>query len=126
VLKDFDLSRDEMAYGILHPEAVRRHPPAAELTASNPELVPTEEVLNKVDAVLPEQPWKPGIHIRIAEQPGFKPSLVSAAITELIGRGRRLRQTDGIVYDATGKVVAVDTERVKSGEPPPLKLEGAA
>jgi len=71
-----------------------------------------EDVVERVDGLLSKQPWKPGEHLRVAAQLSCKPATVSAAIQQLITRGRRLKQKDGIVYDKEGTVVAVDHERV--------------
>lgn len=73
---------------------------------------PPEDFLERVDALLSQQPWKPGEHLRVAAQLSCKPALVYAAIQELITRGRWLKQKDGIVYDKEGTVVFVDHERV--------------
>jgi hypothetical protein len=72
-----------------------------------------ESFLEKVDHCLPKQPWKPGTHQHVAKKLKCQPSAVSHAIQELILRGRRMRQNDGIVYNTEGKVVAYDPERVK-------------
>jgi len=72
---------------------------------------PSEDDVERVDTLLSRQPWKPGEHLRVAAQLSCKPAIVYAAIQELIARGRRLKQKDGIVYDKEGTVVAVDHER---------------
>jgi hypothetical protein len=70
-----------------------------------------EDFLNVVDAILPEQPWSPGIHSEIASQIGCQPFKVSQAISQLVDRGRRYRQKDGVVYGSNGEVLMVDTSR---------------
>lgn len=79
-----------------------------------PKIVPCpdEDLLRVVNQLLPQQPWKIGVHVDIATHLGSKPYIVHAAIAELIRRGKRLRQRDGVVYGEDGKVVAVDPERV--------------
>ena len=75
-----------------------------------------EEVLEKVDRVLPNQPWKPGVHRTIASALNVPSVQVYAAIQELIVRGRRQRQVDGVVFDVNDNVVAIDSERVRTPE----------
>lgn len=101
-------------------EVVRRRViPSTTLKQKRP-AVPPDHLIERVDALLQPQPWKTGEHVRVAEQLGCKPSLVYAAIQELIARGRRMKQKDGIVYDKDGIVIAVNHERVKPDpEPPP-------
>jgi hypothetical protein len=72
----------------------------------------SEDLLNEVDAVLPQQPWKPRVHIDVANKLGRKPGEVSTAIQLLIKDGRRHPQRDGVVYDAFDNIIAVDPERV--------------
>jgi len=76
---------------------------------SNPVI--TEEILNQVDAALPEQPWKPGVHLQVASKVSQKVQVVHAAITELIRVGRRYHQKDGVVYAPDGSVLSKDPER---------------
>lgn len=70
------------------------------------------DFLNAVDALLPEQPWKPGINAEIAAQLGYQPFKVSQAITQLVDCGRRYHQRDGVVYGADGEILMVDSSRV--------------
>lgn len=72
----------------------------------------SEDFLNAVDAILSEQPWKPGVHAEVASLLGCKPFKVSQAITQLVESGRRYRQKDGVVYDTDGQVLMVDPTRV--------------
>jgi hypothetical protein len=51
----------------------------------------TDELINKVDELLPPQPWKAGIHHEIAGKLGLDPKDVSAAIGRLI-QGKRVGQ----------------------------------
>ena len=71
----------------------------------------TDELIQKIDASLPAQPWKPGIHREIATTLSINPELVSAAIGRLISSGRRNRQKDGVVYGSDGRIIAVDPDR---------------
>ena len=69
------------------------------------------EFLEQIDKILPEQPWKPGIHIEIANKLSCESSEVTAAIQQLIANGKRNVQRNGTVYDASGNVIAVDPTR---------------
>ncbi len=80
-----------------------------------PKDIAPPDFLNQVDALLPPQPWKPGVHIGIAQKLGRKPIEVNAAIQLLIEDGRRNGQINGVVYDSSGKVIAIDPERVPKG-----------
>jgi hypothetical protein len=73
----------------------------------------SQPFLDQVNMLLPPQPWKPGIHIEIAEKLDRKPLEVSAAIQKLIEDGKRNAQLDGIVYDAAGRVLLVDEDRAR-------------
>jgi hypothetical protein len=67
--------------------------------------------LDRVDAALPAQPWKPGVHHQVAGQLGCAPADVGVAIARLIELGRRNRQIDGVVYARDGSILAVDPDR---------------
>jgi hypothetical protein len=71
----------------------------------------SEELLKKIDSMLPPQPWKPRIHINIATQLNCTPKFVTDAISALISAGKRNRQTDGVVYAADGTIIARDETR---------------
>lgn len=73
---------------------------------------PAPDFIDQVDSLLPAQPWKPGVHVEVAQKLGCKSNEVSAAIEQLIEEGRRNEQVNGVVYDSEGKVIAVDSERV--------------
>ena len=47
----------------------------------------------------------------MASQMSCSPSLISAAIEQLVATQRRNIQKDGVVYDFDGDVIAVDPER---------------
>jgi hypothetical protein len=72
----------------------------------------SEEFINRVDSVLPDQPWKPGIHREIAAKIGCSPSLIFSAIEQLVASRRRNPQKDGVVYDFNDNVIAVDPDRL--------------
>ncbi len=76
----------------------------------------SEDVVSRVDAALPPQPWKPGIHHEIAGKLGLDPRDVSASIGRLIRSGRRNHQRDGVVFGSGGQVIAVDPDRAKVKE----------
>ena len=78
----------------------------------------SEALVLRVNDLLPAQPWKPGVHRAVASQLGCSPRLVSAAIEELVRSGMRQQHKDGVVYDSSGQIVAVDEERVRKGEVP--------
>ena len=82
------------------------------LTDKRPSLNVTDEFLDSVDAVLPAQPWKQGVRLVVALELKCSVRSVGAAIQELVIRGRRNRQKDGIVYDVQGNIIAVDPDRV--------------
>ena len=64
--------------------------------------------------MLPKQPWKPGIHVHVADKLACTPKEVTQAIQALIAMGKRYSQRDGVVYDTDGKVIAVDEERASA------------
>jgi hypothetical protein len=85
------------------------------LTVSLPKQISLSDgFIDLVDGALPPQPWKPKIHVAIATQLKCKPAKVSAAINKLVERGKWMAQRDGVVYDKTGMVVAIDNERVQA------------
>ncbi|WP_440073880.1 AIPR family protein [Pseudomonas fragariae (ex Marin et al. 2024)] len=60
---------------------------------------------------LPVQPWKPSIHVDVANLLDVKPVRVSKAINLLIEQGRLMKQVNGVVFDAAGTEIARDTSR---------------
>ncbi len=106
-------------YGIADPKVVGRWRPASgESRPKQSKSTPSEALVLRVNDLLPAQPWKPGVHRAVASQLGCSPRLVSAAIEELVRSGMRQQQKDGVVYDSSGQIVAVDEERVRKGEVP--------
>ncbi|MDT4330700.1 AIPR family protein [Methylomonas sp. MED-D] len=79
----------------------------------------TSEFVERVRALLPPQPWKPGINKKVCAELGCETSAYFAAVEMLIEDGVFLRQRDGVLYDPEGNVVAFDTERV---DPDTLEL----
>jgi hypothetical protein len=81
----------------------------------SPSLVrepPDPAFVEQVDALLPPQPWKVGVHALVAKELGTSPDRVYAAIQLLITSNRRNRQKDGIVYNTDGSVLTTDPDRV--------------
>lgn len=72
----------------------------------------SDELIEKVNLSLPQQPWKPGLITSLARQLELSVSEVSSAISVLVDRGVWLEQKDGIVYDKDHNIVAFDAERV--------------
>jgi hypothetical protein len=70
-----------------------------------------DRFIDRVDAELPPQPWKRGIHRLVAEKLGCTRSDVSAAISALVENGRRNIQRNGVVYGSDGRVIATDPDR---------------
>jgi AIPR protein len=71
----------------------------------------TEEFIRSVSDALPPQPWKPGVHLGVAQRLGVKPARVTRAIQALIASGVWLQQRDGVVCDASGNEVSRDDSR---------------
>jgi hypothetical protein len=74
----------------------------------------TDDLLDRVDAALPAQPWKPGVHRVVASKLGCEVVEVSAAINRLMELGRRNNQRDGVVYAPDGSVLVVDHDRASA------------
>ena len=74
------------------------------------------DFIERVQAALPEQPWKPGVHRDVARQLGCRSGAVSDAIQQLMASGRRNVQKDGVVYASDGAVLAIDETRVPPSE----------
>jgi len=76
-----------------------------------PDYTESEDFLTSVHNLLPPQPWKPGVHMIVAEKLDAKPLRVSRAIKTLIKRGALMEQVDGVVFDANGNEVFRDLDR---------------
>lgn len=72
----------------------------------------TPAFLQRVNELLPEQPWKPGIDKLIIEKLQCKRGEYFAATSLLIEKGLRFEQKDGVLYDKNGNIVSYDKERV--------------
>ena len=66
----------------------------------------------KVHALLPEQPWKPGLHKQITKALNCTNKAFFDAVALLIEEGMWNRQKDGVVYDQEGNILSFDPERV--------------
>jgi hypothetical protein len=98
-------------YGVTSIEAIGRQRPKNTSQHEEKAMQLSPEFLAEVNSRLPEQPWKPGVHLKLMSQLGCTKREVAAAINDLIERGIRYEQKGGIVYDASGKVIAVDASR---------------
>jgi hypothetical protein len=97
-----------------HPTDGKRELPLRTSTQSQSKkglTVEDDTFLQAVSVLLPPQPWKPGIHARVAAELSVKPYRVSNAIQLLIARGDWMQQRDGIVFDKKGNEVARDESR---------------
>lgn len=74
----------------------------------------TMEFAQQVNLILPDQPWKPGIHKEIISKLNCSQSDYFDAVKLLIDAGERYHQKDGVVYDEEGNVLKIDTDRVDS------------
>ena len=72
----------------------------------------TMEFAEKVNMLLPQQPWKPGVDKEVIAKLDCTRSEYFDAVSLLIEEGIRNRQKDGVVYDEEGNVIAFDNERV--------------
>jgi hypothetical protein len=66
----------------------------------------------KVHELLPEQPWKPGVHRQISKELKCTHNEYFTAVQMLIDEGLRNVQRDGVVYDSDGNIITFDPERV--------------
>jgi hypothetical protein len=100
-----------------HPADGKRELPVSAPQQTTPSKVPRPEeetFLAELAKLLPQQPWKPGVHVLAAKAMSVKPQRVSNAIQLLIARGTFMQQRDGIVFDKDGNEVARDPERYQS------------
>lgn len=86
--------------------------PSNNKTYKKNELVVDLEFAKKVDALLPEQPWKPGIHKIVTKELNCSNKEYFQSVHLLIEEGLRNEQLDGVVYDSDGNVIKFDAERV--------------
>jgi hypothetical protein len=83
--------------------------PKKQLSSST---VISDDFIESVRAILPAQPWKPGIHRKISNQLKCETAEYFSAVERLIENGVFLRQRDGVLYDTDGNVVSFDPDRV--------------
>lgn len=90
-------------------------PPHFSAGDSNPNapLLDEKKVL-LVAAVLPPQPWKPGVQHHAAQSTGLSSNETKRAINQLIAQGRFHNQIKGVVFDKNRVIVAIDHERSNS------------
>ena len=81
----------------------------------------SDELVSKIDQLLPDQPWPIAIHCKIAKELGLKKDVVQAAIRKLIRLGKRNHQHSGIVYDKNSTIIAYDPTRVTEEQLKQLK-----
>ncbi len=70
------------------------------------------EFAQKVNHLLPAQPWKPGVHKIVTQKLECSNKEYFQAVKLLIDEGLRNKQVDGVVYDSEGNVICFDAERV--------------
>jgi hypothetical protein len=95
-------------YGIEQPEVVGKRAIPSETAPARDVGRLDNNFVKAVNAELPQQPWKRGIHREIAERFGCKPIEVSRAIQQLIEEKKRYPQNSGVVYDFDGKEIRND------------------
>jgi hypothetical protein len=72
----------------------------------------TDEFIEKINKLLPDQPWKPGTHLRLAKELNCSQKDIYEAVNILISKGIRFKQKNGVIYDLNDKVIGFDSERV--------------
>src|ERR1700752_77244 len=98
-------------YRITNVERIEKGHSLSEYTERDVAIVDMDFAL-RVDALLPPQPWKPGIHREITRKLKCTTSEYFSAVQLLIDEGLKNNQKDGIVYDSEGNVLTFDPERV--------------
>lgn len=79
---------------------------------SKPSPMVSDHFLNRLKAIIPPQPWKPGLHRKISRELGCDVSTYFAGVARLVEDGLFYQQKDGVLYDVDGNVVSFDPERV--------------
>lgn len=59
----------------------------------------SQDFLEEVKKVLPEQPWPKGVHFIVAEKMGISPKTSAIAIGELMNKNMVKRQKDGKIIE---------------------------
>lgn len=87
----------------------------------------TPEFVQSVKALLPPQPWKPGMHREICAKLSCEVPDYFSAVNSLVENGDFYLQKDGVLYDWDGNVVSFDPERVDAAtlQLKPIDGEGA-
>lgn len=70
-----------------------------------------DELLEKINDLLPKQPWPTSIHCEIATKLLLNKDIVRAAIRKLMRSGKRYYQHHGIVYDKDSQILCYDQTR---------------
>jgi hypothetical protein len=78
------------------------------------------ELAMRVNAALPKQPWKPGMHLEVSDSLNISKGKLAHVISFLVNEGYRYRQTDGVLYDVEGNIIDFDKDRV---DPVTMKLK---
>lgn len=84
----------------------------------------TQDIINRIRTELPAQPWKPGLHKKIAAAVGCTIGTYFAAVESLIDQGLFYTQRDGVLFDPEGNIVGFDQSRVDP-ETMTLRIEEA-
>lgn len=71
----------------------------------------SEDLIEKVNSLLPEQPWKPRAVEEMADKFELDIRMVRRTVKILIKRGLRFRQKDGVIYDKDNKEIMRDKSR---------------
>ncbi|MHC4120542.1 MAG: hypothetical protein ACYSWO_23860 [Planctomycetota bacterium] len=79
-------------------KGVRRKNMGGPPTTIKKAIILDEDMLQKIQQALPSQPWPKGVHMKVADELGVKAKLIQEAVRELIKRGIRHPQIDGVVY----------------------------
>lgn len=97
--KDFGIANVEAVHkGGLPTQAIRAATQTDAMTVRCLDAAPfSAAFIDRVDKVLPEQPWKLGVHLDVADSLGCTAKEAHSAIKALIESGRRKSQRDGVV-----------------------------
>lgn len=71
----------------------------------------SEDFIEKVNSLLPVQPWKPRAVEQMADKFELDIRMVRKAVQTLIKRGLRFRQKNGVIYDKDNREVMRDESR---------------